>query len=164
MEIKTVRELAEILNAYGLTRLEVKQEDSGAILTLEKHQNVIYPSASNMPVPAQVLASQESAVQSQAGHQDTAALPPMSKLAESSSYTEIKAPIVGVFYAASSPESPPFVSIGSQVKKGDVLCIIEAMKLMNEVVAEEDGEILDICIKNGDVADYGQVLFKKLCS
>jgi len=74
--------------------------------------------------------------------------------------TEIKSPIVGVFYNAPSPDAAPFATIGSTVKKGDVLCIIEAMKLMNEIIAEKDGKILDICVQNGDVVEYGTVLFK----
>ena len=138
METTTVRELAEILNTHGLTRLEVKNNDSNMVLTLEKCQAVV-PLAANIP---------------------TAQPQPSPAVTASGAYTEIKSPIVGVFYSAASPDSPPFVSIGSQVKKGDVLCIIEAMKLMNEVTAEQDGEILDVCIKNGDVAEYGQVLFK----
>ncbi|MCL2883179.1 MAG: hypothetical protein FWF30_01750 [Coriobacteriia bacterium] len=73
---------------------------------------------------------------------------------------EVTSPLVGVFYAAATPEAEPFVSIGSKVTRGTVLCIIETMKLMNEIVAEEDGEIVDICIKNGDIAEFGQVLFK----
>ncbi len=74
--------------------------------------------------------------------------------------TEVKSPMVGVFYAAPSPDAEPFVQVGSKVKKGDVLCIIEAMKLMNEITAEQDGEIVDICVQNGDVVEYGQTLFK----
>jgi len=77
-----------------------------------------------------------------------------------SQLTEIKSPLVGVYYAAPSPDAETFVSIGSKVKKGDILCIIETMKLMNEITTEQDGEIVDICIKNGDIAEYGQVLFK----
>ena len=73
---------------------------------------------------------------------------------------EIKAPIVGVFYSAPSPEADPFVRIGDTVKKGDVLCILEAMKSMNEITAEHDGKIIDICVQNGDVVEFGQVLFK----
>jgi acetyl-CoA carboxylase biotin carboxyl carrier protein len=75
-------------------------------------------------------------------------------------YIDVKSPIVGVFYTASSPDAEPFVSIGTRVKRGDVLCIIEAMKLLNEITADTDGEIADICLKNGDIAEYGQVLFK----
>ena len=68
--------------------------------------------------------------------------------------------MVGVFYCSSSPEARPFVTAGSVIKKGDVLCIIEAMKLMNEIQAETDGQIVDICVSNGDVVEFGQTLFK----
>ncbi len=68
--------------------------------------------------------------------------------------------MVGVFYSSPSPEAEPFVKVGSKVKKGDVLCIIEAMKLLNEINADTDGEIVDICVNNGDVVEYGQPLFK----
>ena len=68
--------------------------------------------------------------------------------------------MVGVFYKANAPGAEPFVKIGSKVKKGDVLCIIEAMKLMNEIYAEQDGTIAEICMNDGDVAEYSQVLFR----
>lgn len=73
--------------------------------------------------------------------------------------TAVKSPMVGVFYRASSPEAEPFVSVGQQVKKGQVLCIIEAMKLMNEISAERDGQITQVCVKDGDIVEYGQPLF-----
>lgn len=73
---------------------------------------------------------------------------------------EIKSPMVGVFFAAPSPDADPFVRVGDTVKKGDVLCILEAMKLMNEIHAEEDGKITNICVENGDVVEFGQVLFQ----
>lgn len=73
---------------------------------------------------------------------------------------EIKSPMVGVFYAAASPDSEPYVQVGQTVKKGDTLCIIEAMKLMNEINAEESGVITEICAKNGDLVQFGQPLFK----
>lgn len=69
-------------------------------------------------------------------------------------------PMVGVFYSAPSPQSKPFVEVGSRVKKGDVLCIVEAMKLMNEITAELDGEIVEVCAASGDVVEYGQTLFR----
>ena len=68
--------------------------------------------------------------------------------------------MVGIFYTASSPDAEPVVKVGQTVKKGDTLCIIEAMKLMNDVVAEEDGEIVEICAENGSLVEFGQVLFK----
>lgn len=72
----------------------------------------------------------------------------------------IKSPMVGSFYKAPSPEDEPYAILGNQVKKGDVVCIIEAMKLMNEIECEEDGEIIEILCKDGDLVEYGQPLFK----
>jgi len=74
--------------------------------------------------------------------------------------TLVKSPIVGTFYAAASPDTDDYVSIGSKVKKGDVLCIIEAMKLMNEIEAECDGEIAEILVNNEDGVEYDQALFR----
>ena len=71
----------------------------------------------------------------------------------------VKSPMVGTFYSKSSPTSEPFVKIGSKVKKGDTLCIIEAMKLMNEIESEFDGEIAEILVKDNDLVDYGKPLF-----
>jgi acetyl-CoA carboxylase biotin carboxyl carrier protein len=71
----------------------------------------------------------------------------------------IKSPLVGVFYRAPSPESPPFVETGTSVKKGDTLCIVEAMKVMNEIKSEYEGSVEEILIENGKPVEYGQVLF-----
>lgn len=73
--------------------------------------------------------------------------------------TAVESPMVGVFYSAPSPDSEPYVSVGSSVNKGDVLCLIEAMKLMNEVTAEKSGVIAEVCVENGQVVEYGQPLF-----
>lgn len=72
----------------------------------------------------------------------------------------IKSPMVGTFYSKSSPSATPYVEVGTKVKKGDIVCIIEAMKLMNEIEADVDGEVVEICVNDGDVVDYGKVLFK----
>ena len=72
----------------------------------------------------------------------------------------LKAPIVGVFYTAPSPDAQPYVSVGKKVKKGDVVCIIEAIKCMNEIQAEEDGEITAVLAINGELVEYGQPLFQ----
>lgn len=71
----------------------------------------------------------------------------------------VKSPIVGTFYNSSSPEKPPYVKVGDVVKKGDVLCIVEAMKVMNEVKSEFDGIIKDVLIENENIVEYGQPLF-----
>ena len=73
--------------------------------------------------------------------------------------TAVESPMVGVFYAAPSPDSDPYVTVGRTVNKGDVLCLIEAMKLMNEVTAEKSGTITKVCVENGQVVEYGQPIF-----
>ena len=79
---------------------------------------------------------------------------------EQEDYKVIKSPMVGTFYASSSPKAEPFVKIGDKVRKGQVVCIVEAMKLMNEIEAEFDGEIIEICKKDEDMVEYGEVLLK----
>jgi len=80
--------------------------------------------------------------------------------ADSRDYFSVKSAIVGVFYAAPAENAEPYVSIGDSVKKGQTLCIIEAMKLMNEITAEEDGVIAEVCVTNGHVVEYGTELFR----
>ena len=75
-------------------------------------------------------------------------------------YKIVKSPMVGTFYASSSPDKEPFVGVGDKVQKGQVLCIVEEMKLMNEIESEFDGEIVEICAKNEDIVEYGTPLFK----
>jgi len=72
----------------------------------------------------------------------------------------ISSPIVGTFYESSAPDKPPFVNVGDEVKKGDVLCIIEAMKIMNEITSQYDGEVAEILVKNEDMVEYNQPLFR----
>ena len=78
---------------------------------------------------------------------------------QNTDYISVKSPIVGVFYAAPTENAAPYVVAGDSVKKGQTLCIIEAMKLMNEITAEEDGVISEVCVTNGQVVEYGTELF-----
>ncbi len=78
----------------------------------------------------------------------------------SKDYISVRSPIVGVFYAAPAENAETYVSVGDSVKKGQTLCIVEAMKLMNEITAEEDGMILEICVTNGQIVEYGTELFR----
>lgn len=83
---------------------------------------------------------------------------PISK--DNSGFFSVRSPIVGLFYAAPAENAEPYVSPGDQVKKGQTLCIVEAMKLMNEITAEEDGEVAEICVTNGQMVEYGTELFR----
>ncbi len=79
---------------------------------------------------------------------------------ENEDFKVIKSPMVGTFYSKSAPTANPFVKVGDKVKKGQVLCILEAMKLMNEIESEYDGEIVEVCVKDDEMVEFGQVLFK----
>ena len=150
MNIENVKALAEILSSCGLTALEV--DEGGSRIRLEKTA----PSGQPLPRSAEVTSFASAETAASGASPDTQ---PEGSL-NFNLLTEIRSPLVGVFYSAPSPDSETYVSIGSKVKKGDVLCVIETMKLMNEILAERDGEIVDICLKNGDIAEFEQVLFK----
>ena len=137
MDIKSIENLAKLMKENGLTLLELSQE--GISLKLERRAeaaSAAIPAASPF-APAPV---------------EPEAAPQRGSL--------VLSPTVGVFYAASSPESAPFVKVGDRVRKGDTLCIIEAMKLMNEIPSEVDGTVVEICASNGQVVEYNQPLFR----
>jgi len=157
MNLENVRALADVLNAKGLSAIEVGEGES----RIRIERDMVTPSSSQsktaaVVAPAATEGSIAAEVQAEQTEQDNINIQTL----KPDTLIEIKSPLVGVYYAAPSPDAETFVSIGSKVKKGDILCIIETMKLMNEITAEQDGEIIDICIKNGDIAEYGQVLFK----
>ena len=144
MNIENVKALTEILCANGLTAIEAGEGETR--IRIEKET-----AAAPMQAQPTAVLQPNPAISEENADADSV---------DFNHLSEVKSPLVGVYYSAASPESETFVSIGSKVKKGDVLCIIETMKLMNEILVEQDGEIVDICIKNGDIAEFGQVLFK----
>lgn len=141
MEIKKIRELARILNEQQLTYIEYESGEDRLILKKE-HPVYAVPSVVE-PVHTQVNVGDNVILTSETPSAET-----------------VKAPMVGVFYSAPSPEAEPFVKAGDKVKKGDVLCIIEAMKLMNEITAEKDMEIVRVIAENGQVVEYAQPLIE----
>ncbi|MBR1483718.1 MAG: acetyl-CoA carboxylase biotin carboxyl carrier protein [Ruminococcus sp.] len=138
--IEEIKELMALLENSSLAVLEVKENDCK--VRLEKPGNI---TVNNTGVPVAAPA--------------VAAPAPAAPAAPAAAQKTINAPIVGVFYAAPSPDSEPYVSVGKRVRKGDVVCIIEAMKCMNEIQAEEDGEITAVLATNGELVEYGQPLF-----
>ena len=139
MNAKSIRALAEVMRDCGLTALELREGET--LVRLERAA----------PMPA-AMAPAVRAGETELGQ--AMPEPPGEAL------YEVRSPMVGVYYSAPGPEVEPFVTLGAQVKQGDVLCILEAMKLMNEIVADRDGEVAEICVKNGDVTEFGQVLFR----
>ncbi len=146
MNVKQIRELAQIARENGLSAIEITEGESHVRI-----ERAAAPAAAPAPVAAP---AEEAAPAAAPAREETNV--------DFNRAREIKSPMVGVFYAAPSPDAKPFVEVGSRVKKGDVVCIVEAMKLMNEIAAEFDGEVVDICVHNGDVVEFGQTLFK-LC-
>lgn len=140
IDIETLKEYIKVLEDCSLAEIEISDEEDS--IRLAK------PSADS-PV---VAVSAQGAAQAPAQ--------PAAASAPAVSGKAIKSPMVGVFYAAPSPDRPPFVNVGDTVQKGDVVCIVEAMKIMNEITAAESGTITEILVENGEVVEYDQPLFK----
>lgn len=155
MDSKRLAEIADVMEDRGLTRVRVEEPD-GTAVELER-ASVAQPVAVPMPMPsamaAQVVAPTVAPAAPEPATQTPAAAPEPKG-------TEVTAPMVGVFYAAPAPGDEPFVRVGSKVKAGETLCIIEAMKVLNEVTAEADGEVLEICVADGDLVEFGSCLMR----
>ena len=136
-DIEYVEKLAKVLADNSLT--EISLEDGEQAITLRKEVTgvvaapVVAPAPQQTPVPAE-------------------------KPAEVKKGKPLTSPMVGTFYKASSPDAKPFVEVGQTIKEGDVVCIVEAMKLMNEIESEISGKIVEICVQDGQPVEFGQVL------
>lgn len=144
MDSKRLAEIADVMEDRGLTRVRVEEPD-GTAVELER-ASAAQPVAAPMPMPSAMAAP--------------VAAPTVAPAAPEPKGTEVTAPMVGVFYAAPAPGDEPFVHVGSKVKAGETLCIIEAMKVLNEVTAETDGEVLEICVADGDLVEFGSCLMR----
>lgn len=153
MNIKQIKALAQILAQNDLSALEINEGETHIRLERTVAQSAAQAGAVLVAPPMPAAAAQPA-------QEAPASVPVEDPGVDFNDVFEAKSPLVGVFYAAPSPGAEPFVRVGSRVKKGDVLCIVEAMKLMNEIQAERDGEIVDICAHDGDVVEFGQTLFK----
>ena len=143
MNLKEIKEMINLMNENDLVELELERD--GLKIRLKKNCGQIQQEL--------IRTGQGKIIKSPEATQE-----PLGP--EQEGLIEIKSPMVGTFYRAPSPESPPFVDEGSQIQPGEVICIIEAMKLMNEIKAEVKGRIKEILIENGHPVEFGQVLFK----
>ncbi len=152
MNIQEIRELAKIMRENGLSSLHLTE---GVLDIQLERLNTVSTTLTDLSKIPEDSQKQENDAENKTQLQSTTQTGVVKE-----ELAEVKSPMVGVFYSAPSPEAEPFVKVGSRVKKGDVLCIIEAMKLMNEITAEADGEIAEICIENGGIVEYEQTLFQ----
>ena len=142
LDTEFIEKLAKIVSSNGLT--EISLEDEGQAITIRKENQEVMVAAPVQQVSA-VSVEPKTAVEEP-------------KQEKAVTGYAIKSPMVGTFYSSPSPDAEAFVEIGSTVNKGDVVCIIEAMKLMNEIKSDFSGKVTQICVKNGDPIEYGQVL------
>lgn len=172
MDLKTIRELLQIVADSGVAEVEIEENDfrlvvrkSAPTVEVQAPQApqpfpMPYPAPMyNLPpqMPAAPLPLAPAPVAPAAAAPAPAAEAALAAPAQN--LTEVRAPIVGTYYAAPSPDADPFVQVGQTVKKGDVLCIIEAMKLMNEIESEVAGTIREIKVENAQPVEFDQVLF-----
>lgn len=165
MEIKEIIKLIEAVSANGLTSFEL--EENGCRLSMKKkeketvtvtppvYQPVSAVPVSAMPVPALSIPNAASVPAEVKGETETS-----ENNAEIASDKVVTSPLVGTFYSAPSPDAEPFVKAGDTVKKGQVLGIVEAMKLMNEIESEFDGVVEAVLVSDEEVVEYGQPLFR----
>lgn len=142
MDYKKIKKLIKIAKEEQLKALSYEEE--GSKVHIETHfagSEIATPIA---PAPVMATAAE---VSEKSSSQD-------------GQYHVIKSPFVGTFYLAPSPEEPPFVQVGDRITEGKVLCIVEAMKIMNEIEADISGEIVEVCVKNENFVEYDEVLFK----
>lgn len=155
--IEEIKELINTLDNSSLTNLEIKGENGEKLVLNKESKKEITVAPALQSVIPQAAAPAPQAVA--AVEPTPAATPAETKPAEDN-YRVITSPMVGVFYTSPSPEADAYVSVGQTVKNGDIVCIIEAMKLMNEIPSTESGTIAEVCVSNGDIVEYGQPLFK----
>lgn len=142
MDLKKVKDVIELMKENDL--VEVELVDGESKIHLKR------PGAAGMVMPSMPMMMPSSGA---------AAAAPVAAVADTG-LVEIKSPIVGTFYQAASPDAPPYVTSGTKIESETVVCIIEAMKVMNEIKAETGGTIVEVCCKDGQSVEYGQVLFR----
>lgn len=142
MDIRKVKKLIELLQESGISEIEVHEGEES--VRISSHQ---------MATAQQKVVAQQPVTIAQTN--DVAASP----VPQVDEGHIVKSPMVGIFYSSSSPDTSPFVEIGQTVEKGDVLCIVEAMKIMNQIESDTGGVISKIFVENGEPIEYGQPLF-----
>jgi acetyl-CoA carboxylase biotin carboxyl carrier protein len=151
LDIRKVKKLIELLEESGIAEIEIKEgEESVRISRMPTGPMVTHMAPALMQLPASAAAPVAAPV--------AAAGPPAAPARRANEHV-VAAPMVGTFYASASPGAKAFVEIGSEVKEGQVLCIIEAMKMMNQIESDKQGKITAIMATNGDPVEFGQPLF-----
>lgn len=150
MDIKEIKELIKLVDSSSITEFQLDKENYKILIKKEQTEVRVLDKQYVLPYGQGNAAEKEMKPEEKTNNPGK----------EEKDMHLIKSPIVGMFYSSPNPETEAFVKAGSKIKKGDVLCIIEAMKLMNEVTADVDGEIAEVLVENKSIVEYGQPLFK----
>ena len=151
MDIRKVKKLIELLEESGIAEIEIKEGEESVRISRGGSQPFYQQAAMPMHYAAPPQAASAPA--------QLAVAAPVAAAAAPNNDHAVTAPMVGTYYASASPSSKPFVDIGSEVKMGDTLCIIEAMKMMNQIESDRAGKVTSVLAKNGEPVEFGQVLF-----
>lgn len=155
MDIKQIQELIKFVSRSGVNEVAIEQENFK--ITIKTNQAPVYVNAAiPAPVAAQPVAAQAVAAPQPVAETKAAGAP---EAEDTSKYITIKSPMIGTFYRSSSPDKPSFVNVGDEVGTGKVVCIIEAMKLFNEIESEVSGRIVKVLVDNASPVEYDQPLF-----
>ena len=152
MDIRKVKKLIELLEESGIAEIEIKEGEE-AVRISRMPTGTVVPQYFSSPAAPPVAAAAAAAPPAPAA----APPPPLARRKDDENI--VPAPMVGTYYSAASPTSKPFVQLGDEVKEGQVLCIIEAMKMMNQIESDRAGRVTAIMCKNGDPVEFGQPLF-----
>jgi len=147
MNLKEIKEIITLMNENDLTEIELDRE--GDKIKIKRSSGEVISPVIRQPIEYRVESAPVSA----------SAAPAPGPQQSSKVTKEIKSPMVGTFYRAPSPESPPFVDVGQVIEGGQVVCIVEAMKLMNEIKSEIRGKVIEVTVENANPVEFGQVLF-----
>lgn len=160
MDLKEIQELIKMVSKSGLAELKLKQGDFELVLKSESsvRDRMQVMAAPVAPPPVYHAAPAPVPVASGPAEPSSAPAPAKEAKAEAN-YKEIKSPMVGTFYRSASPDKPPYIKVGDTVKQGQVVCMIEAMKLFNEIETETEGTIVKILVEDAAPVEYDQVLF-----
>jgi acetyl-CoA carboxylase biotin carboxyl carrier protein len=160
--LDTVEQLARVLGTHDLSEIEVERRGERIRLRRDRspHTDAFHATEGSTPAPAAPVAAAPPASDWRGEPARSATASQAEPAAPSHPAVYITSPFVGTFYRQPSPDGPPFVEVGARVRKGQVLCIIEAMKLMNEIEAEVDGTIVAVLAENGQPVEYGEPLFQ----
>jgi acetyl-CoA carboxylase biotin carboxyl carrier protein len=150
LDLKAIKQVVEMMKRSEISEFEIEEKDFKLRLSRKNGDTQIIQAAA--PVAAAPIAAAAPAAPAAPA---TAAAP-----AEEQGVSVVKSPMVGTFYTAASPESPVFTKVGAKVSADSIVCIIEAMKVMNEIQAELSGTITEVLVENGEAVEYGQPLFK----